>query len=117
VETSCALAEGIQLKAKARHLSAQYTNQAMGWATVESGLDSQWRQIFLSAGVSDLALAPTEPVSTGGICPRRNRACWETDNHLVPVLSVSGTVPPPPLVMTGRLRHHLTLPTQLPVVG
>jgi len=45
------------------YLSAQYTDQAMGWATGESGLDSRWGQRFLLAGVSSLAVAPTEPPS------------------------------------------------------
>ena len=50
-------------KVTTRYLSPQYTDQAMGWATDESGLDSQWRQRSLFAGVSGLALAPTEPPS------------------------------------------------------
>jgi len=90
----------------------------MGWATGEAGIDSQWWQRFLFAGVSSLALAPTEAVGTGGICPRRNAAWCEADNHLVPVLSIRGAVPSPSLVvMTRRFRHCLTLPTQLTVVG
>ena len=50
-------------KATAHYLSAQYTDQAMGWATVESGLDSQCKHRFLFSGVSGLAQASTEPPS------------------------------------------------------
>ena len=102
-----------------RYLSAEYTDQAMGWATGESGIDSQWRQRFLFACVSGLWRPPSHLAGRyRGICLRRNTAWCEADNHLVPVLSICGAVPPPPLVvMTGHLRHCLTLPTQLSVVG
>ena len=105
------------VKVTTSYLSAQYTDQAMGCTTGKSGLDSQCSQRFLFAGVSSLALAPTEPpcrLSTGGICPGRNMAWCEADNQLVPVLSICGAVPPPTLVvMTGHLRHCLTLSTQM----
>ena len=46
-------------KVRTRYLSAQCTDNGMGWAIGGYGFDSQGRQRFLYAGVSGLALAPT----------------------------------------------------------